>query len=163
MFRSFDSQSSAYDVAGHSQEAYESQDSIYHSQDSIYRHVGTPLYEYPPRHLDDLNAAIASHDFTGGEIQLDYEAPLIAPRANMIPQPQLIQHLEQSDHHDPPEQYHKELGHEQQDLQESYPEHFQHSIGLNLLATQFNAWEDHLRTYPEIERQLDTNAVDSAS
>ena len=163
MFGSFDSQSSTYDVAGHLQEAYESQDSIYHSQDSIYLHDGTPLYEYPPRHPDDPNAAMASHDFAGGEIQLDYEAPLIAPRANMIPQPQLIQHLEQFDHHDPPEPYHNEQGHEQQDLQESYPEHFQHNIDLNLLATQFNAWEDHLRTYPEIERQLDMNGVDNAS
>ena len=153
VFGSFDSQSSTYEVAAHGQE---SQDSIYHSQDSTYHHVGTPLYEECPSQNSEVPNT--SHDFTGGEIQLDYEVPLIAPGASMVPQPQLIQHLEQFDHHDPPEQYHDELTEDQQ----SFPGHFQHNIDLNLLATQFNAWEDHLHTYPEMERQIGKDAVDGA-
>ena len=160
---SLESQGSSYGVATHSQEAYESQDSNYHSQDSMYHHVGTLLYGYPPQHPDDPSSATASHNFTGGEIQLDYDNPLIAPRANMIAQPQLIQHLEQFDHHEPPDEYHDELSHEQQHLQESYPGQFEHSIDFNLLATQFDAWEDQLRPYTEAERGLVQNGMDGAS
>ena len=154
VFGSFDSQSSTYEVANDSQESYEFQDAPYHSQDSIYRNVGTPPYEYTPQHAE---AAGISHDFTGGEIQLQYEAPMIAPRANMIPQPQLIEHLEQFDGNEQAEQHPDDSGQDQPDLQQAYAEHFQHNIDLNLLATQFNAWEDHLQSYPEIEGQIDNN------
>ncbi len=154
VFGSFDSQPSTYEVATHSQESYEFQNNLYHSQDSIYRHIGTPSYEYTPQHTQ---AAEISHDFTGGEIQLQYEAPMIAPRANMVPQPQLIEHLEQFDGNEKAEQHHDDLSQEQPDLQQAYAEHFQHNIDLNLLATQFNAWEDHLQAYPEIEGQINKN------
>ena len=159
VFGSFDSQSSTYEVATHSQEAYEFQDNPYHSQDSIYRSVGTPPYEYSPQHAQ---AAEILQDFTGGHIQLQYEAPMIAPRANMIPQPQLIEHLEQFDENEKAEQHHDDSSQDQPDLQQAYAEHFHHNIDLNLLATQFNAWEDHLQTYPAIEDQINNgDALDN--
>ena len=154
VFGSFDSQSSTYEVATHSQEAYEFQESPYHSQDSIYRNIGTPPYEYSPQHAQ---AAGILQDFTGGHIQLQYEAPMIAPRANMIPQPQLIEHLEQFDENEKAEQHHDDSSQDQPDLQQVYVEHFHHNIDLNLLATQFNAWEDNLQTYPAIEGQIDND------
>ena len=160
VFGSFDSQSSTYEAANHSQESYEFQDNPYHSQDSVYRNVGTPPYEY----TQHAQAAGISHDFTGGEIQLQYEeAPMIAPRANMIPPPQLIEHLEQFDGNEQAEQDHDDSSQDQPDLQQAYPEHFNHNIDLNLLATQFNAWEDHLQSYPEIGGQTNNNdALDRA-
>ena len=154
VFGSFDSQSSTYEVANHSQESYEFQDNPYHSQDSIYRNAGTPPYDYTPQHAQ---AAGISQDFTGGEIQLQYEAPMIAPRASMIPQPQLIEHLEQFDGNEKAEQHHDDSGQDQPNLQQAYAEPFNHNIDLNLLATQFNAWEDHLQSYPEIESQINNN------
>ena len=154
VFGSFDSQSSTYEVDNHSQESYEFQDNPYHSQDSIYRNIGTPTYDYTPQHAQ---AAGISHDFTGGEIQLQYEAPMIAPRANMIPQPLLIEHLEQFDGNEEAEQHHDDSSQDQPNLQEAYAEHFHHNIDLNLLATQFNAWEDHLQSYQEIEGQINNN------
>ena len=154
VFGSFDSQSSTYEVATHSQEAYEFQDNPYHSQDSIYRDVGTPPYEYSPEHAQ---AAEILQDFTGGHIQLQYEAPMIAPRANMVSQPQLIEHLEQFDDNETAEQHHDDSSQEQPDLQAAYAEHFHHNIDLNLIATQFNAWEDHLQTYPAIEGQINND------
>lgn len=154
VFGSFDSQSSTYEVANHSQESYEFRDTPYHSQDSIYRNVGTPPYDYTPQHAQ---AAGISQDFTGGEIQLQYEAPMIAPRANMIPQPQLIEQLEQFDGNEEAEQHHDDSGQDQSNLQQDYSESFPHNIDLNLLATQFNAWEDHLQSYPEIESQIHNN------
>ena len=154
VFGSFDSQSSTYEVATRSQEAYEFQDNPYHSQDSIYRDVGTPPYEYSPQHAE---AAGILQDFTGGHIQLQYEAPMIAPRANMIPQPQLVEHLEQFDENEKVEQHHDDSSQDQPDLQQAYAEHFNHNIDLNLLATQFNAWEDHLQTYTAIEGQINAD------
>ena len=154
VFGSFDSQSSTYEVANHSQESYEFQDNPYHPQDSIYRNVGTPTYEYTPQHAQ---AAGTSHDFTGGEIQLQYDAPMIAPRANMIPQPQLIEHLEQFDGNEKTEQHHDDSSQDEPNLQQAYAEHFHHNVDLNLLATQFSAWEDHLQSYPEIEGQINNN------
>ena len=127
---SFDSQGSA------SQDSYITQDTMYHSQDSLY----APLYEYPPplqiHHPNDRNLGATDHEFTGGEIQLSYvqqeesavpydddaadEEPLIAPRANMISQHQLIHNLEQFDHNnengilfdhgDAADEQHSELG-----------------------------------------------------
>ena len=154
VFGSFDSQSSTYEVATHSQEAYEFQDTPYHSQNSIYRNVGTPPYEYSPQHAQ---AAGILQDFTGGHIQLQYETPMIAPRANMIPQPQLIEHLEQFDDNEKVEQQHDDPSQDQPDLQQAYAEQFDQNIDLNLLATQFNAWEDHLQSYPAIEGQLNND------
>ena len=154
VFGSFDSQSSTYEVANHSQESYEFQENPYHSQDSIYRNVDTPSYDYTPQHTQ---AAGISQDFTGGEIQLQYEAPMIAPRASMIPQPQLIEHLEQFDGNEKAEQHHDDSGQDQSNLQQAYAEPFNHNIDLNLLATQFNAWEDHLQSYPEIESLINNN------
>ena len=154
VFGSFDSQSSTYEVANHSQESYEFQDNPYHSHESIYRNVDTPSYDYTPQHAQ---AAGISQDFTGGEIQLQYEAPMIAPRASMIPQPQLIEHLEQFDGNEEVEQHHDDSGQDQPNLQHAYAEPFNHNIDLNLLATQFNAWEDHLQSYPEIESQINNN------
>ena len=145
IFGSFDSQISTYETAGHFQEPYESQSGIYRSQDALYRQVGRPLYEYPHQHLEP---AESSHDFIGGQIQLEYEAPLIAPRANMIPQPQLIENLEQFDGNEHDEAYHDDSSQDAADLQQAYPEHFQQDIDVNLLATQFSAWEEHLRAYP---------------
>ena len=161
VFGSFDSQPSTYEVATHSQEAYEFQDNSYHSQESIYNNVGTPPYEYSPQHAEVAEVAGILQDFTGGHIQLRYEAPMIAPRANMIPQPQLIEHLEQFDEDEKAEQHRDDSSQDQPDLQEAYAEHFPHNIDLNLLATQFNAWEDHLQNYPAIEGQVnDDDALD---
>jgi hypothetical protein len=174
VFGTFDSQDSTY-VAAHSQESYGSQDNIYHSQDSLYHTVTTPLYEYPvheypaPRH-DPPEEVTAIHDFTGGEIQLlyaphaepapAYEAPLIAPRANMMPQSQVIEHLENFEYHDAAE-HHQELEPDQSDLQQTYAEHFsQQNIDLNLLATQFNAWEDHNSSQQEIEHHVGGHVVE---
>jgi len=180
VFGSFDSQDSNY-VAAHLEESYESQDNIYHSQDSLYHTVTTPLYEYPtpeypvPQHgaLDEKQTV---HDFTGGEIQLHYtshsepaptyearayEAPLIAPRANMVQQTQVIEHLENFDYHDPPE-HHQDLDPDQSNLQQTYAEHFHQNFDLNLLATQFNAWEDQMHSQQVLEHHVDGDVGDGS-
>lgn len=173
IFESFDSQDSTYNSAINSQESYESQDGLYHSQDPLYHTVTTPLYDYPtndypPPHPDASDDATATNDFTSGEIQLlyaphpdpaptydstAYEAPLIAPRANMIQQSQVIEHLENFEYHDPSEPHEADLDPDQHDLQQTYANHFeQHNLDLNLLATQFNAWEDQMNSQQELER-----------
>lgn len=180
-FDSFDSQDSAHNSAVNSQESYESQDNIYHSQDSLYHTVTTPLYDYPTHnysvpHHTTAEDSTTTHDFTGGEIQLmyashpapipapayespAYEAPLIAPQANMIQQSQVIEQLESFEYHDPSE--HQDLDPDQSELQQTYAEHFeQHNIDLNLLATQFNAWEDQINTQQEFDHHVSGHVVE---
>jgi len=110
---SFDSQDSRYhlqEYGTHSQDLYGSQENIYHSQDMLYHQQSNQVYEWPPPQTAQPHDAPASHDFTGGKIHVSYtehedpmsayQAPLIAPRANMMPQHQVIQHPENFDHHD---------------------------------------------------------------
>lgn len=103
---SFDSQDSHYSSQGflaHCQDPQEAQEALYHHGDEL-----TYDWAVNPKALPD-NSAV-SHDFNGGRIEISYgqhesqpnayEDPLIAPRANMVPQHQMIQHPEQFDHHD---------------------------------------------------------------
>ncbi|KAK4697536.1 hypothetical protein P7C71_g556, partial [Lecanoromycetidae sp. Uapishka_2] len=175
VFGSFDSQESTYNSAVNSQGSYESQDHIYSSQDSVYHTVTTPLYEYPALeypvpHRKNSDDVVNTHDFTGGDIQLmyvphaepapAYEPPLIAPRANTGQQSQIIEHLENFEYHDPSER-HQDLDPDQNDLQQTYAEHFeQHNIDLNLLATQFNAWEDQMNDHQEVEHHVVGHVVE---
>ena len=99
----------SYDSQGFaSQESYLSQDNMYRSQDSLYARISTPLYEYPnlqSLHGEHMEPAETSQDFTGGEIQLSYRlhksephtygTPLVAPKAKIMTQHQLIDNLEQ--------------------------------------------------------------------
>lgn len=109
LLESFDSQDSQYpprEILHHSQSDYDSQDTIYHSQDALYDQPSNTVYDWPTHQTS------IPEDFTGGKIHVSYtqqheephlsayEAPLIAPRASMMPQHQLIQHPEQFDHHD---------------------------------------------------------------
>ena len=154
-----------------SQESHESQEVIYHSQDSLYQCAPDQLYEYPYQIVDVPVTASMSQDFTGGQIHLSYaqtedsqssyEAPLIAPQANMIPPHQLLQHLEHFDQHD-------YLGHNPDDLKSSHDEVDEQAQAqalpqpyeLNGLAIDYNAWEETLRLNPDLEHHLGINAVE---
>lgn len=93
-----------------SENVYGSQGDVYRSHDVLYHQPGNPLYEWLATPVVPPEDAPASQDFTGGKIHVSYtehedaasaySAPLIAPRANMMPQHQLIQHPENFDHHD---------------------------------------------------------------
>ena len=113
---SFGSHASQYQVHEFStdiQRSYDSQDMTDQSQESFYQHAEQPLYEYENLQHDAHERSMIQ-DFPGGDIQLSYaqhlendqdapasagETPLLAPRANMIPQHQLIQHPEHFDNH----------------------------------------------------------------
>ena len=167
IFSSFDSQES--------QEPYESQDDVFHSQYSLYHTVTTPLYDYPTQDYIDLpqdrtKESMTAHNFTCGEIQLlyaphaeparSYEPPLIAPRANMMAQPQVIEQLENFEYRDP-EEPHQGLGPDQSGLQQTYAEHFsQQNLDMNLLATHFSAWEEQIDSQQEVELDLGGHVVD---
>lgn len=188
---SFDSQSSAYcqyehqemveasqeesfgphEFAVDSQESYGSQEVVYHSQDSFYQHAPDPLYGYL-QHLDvPSGTASTSQDFTGGQIHLSYdqtenspssyEAPLIAPQANMIPQHQLIQHPEHFDQHDYLDQDLGEIGENHPEIDEqSHAQPLLQPYELNGLTMDFNSWEETLRLNPDLERHLGISALD---
>lgn len=110
---SFDSQDSRDHLQEfnqpHSQDFYGSQENIYHPQDMLYHQTSNQVYEWPSPQTALPDDDPADPDFTGGKIHVSYaehegpmtayQAPLIAPRANMMPQHQLIQHPEQFDHH----------------------------------------------------------------
>ncbi len=108
-FDSQDSRTNMQDFDTHSQEVYGSQESSYHCHDMLYS-TSNQVYEWPSPQTALPDDAPASQDFTGGKIHVAYiepeyplsayQAPLIAPRANMMPQHQLIQHPEDFDHHD---------------------------------------------------------------
>lgn len=156
------------EFADGSQECYGSQEVMYHSQESLYQEA-SELYEYPYQMVDAPVTASTSQDFTGGQIHLSYaqtedsqssyEAPLIAPQANMMPQHQLIQHPEQFNQHDYLDQHPDDLGgghHELDEQAQSLPQPYE----LNELTIDYNGWEETLRLNPDLERHLSINAVD---
>ena len=111
-FASRDSQYHSQELIMETHDVYNSQEGVYHSQDALYHHTTDQIYDWSAAHtlLPNGNAC---HDFTGGKIQLSYSqedeaqhfphyepTQLYAPRANVQPQYQLIQHPEQFDHHD---------------------------------------------------------------
>ncbi len=189
---SFDSQDSGYPLYEHheiveashesygphefadgSRESHGSQEVIYHSQDSLYQHGPDQLYEYPYQIVDAPVTAPTSHDFTGGQIHLSYaqtedsqssyEAPLIAPQANMMPQHQLIQHPEHFDQHDYLDHNPDDLsgGGGQHEFDESaHTQRLPQAYELNGLAIDYNEWEETLRLNPDLERHLNIDAVD---
>lgn len=162
----------SHEFAVDSQEAYDSQEVVYHSQDSFYQQVPDPLYTYPSQQLDTPpGTASTSQDFTGGQIQLSYaqtensqssyDAPLVAPQANMMPKHQLIQHPEHFDQHDYLDQELAELGANNDELDEqSHTEPLLQSYELNGLTMDYNNWEETLRLNPDLERHLSINEVD---
>lgn len=187
---SFDSQESAYPFYNHhetveaahesygsheladgSLEAYKPQEVIYHSQDSLYQHAPDQLYEYPYQMVDAPITASTSQDFTGGQIHLSYaqtedsqssyEAPLVAPQAHMIPQHQLIQHLEHFGQHDFLDQNPDDLsgGHDEVDEQ-AHAQPLPQPDELNGLSIDYDAWEETLRLNPDLERHLGITAVE---
>lgn len=156
-----------------SQESYGSQEVISHSQDSLYQHAPDQLYEYPYPSVDPPITASACQDFTGGQIHLSYaqseedshssyEAPLIAPQANMMPQHQLIQHPEHFDQHDFLDDTPDDLvsGHHDQLDEQAHVQPLPQCYELNGLAIDYNAWEEALRMNPDLERHLGIEAVD---
>ena len=159
-----------HELADGSQESYGSQEVVYHSQDSLYQHAPDPLYDYPYPTVDVPVTPSTSQDFTGGQIHLSYaptedsqssyEAPLIAPQANMIPQHQLIQHPELFDQHDYLDQNPETLsdGHDEVDEQAHAQPLPQYE--LNGLAIDYDAWEETLRLHPDLERHLGITAVE---
>ena len=182
----FDSQNSRYSLYGRdevfevsrepfrspefakgSHEAYASQEVIYHSQDPLYPQIPDQLYEYPYQVVDAPVASSGSQDFTGGQIQLSYdqtegsqssyEAPLIAPQANLAPQHQLIQHPEEFDQHyldQTPEELDESLhGIDEQGHEEPLPQAYQ----LNGLTIDYSALEEAIRLHPDLEHHLSIN------
>ena len=94
----------------HSHDVYDFQSQAHHSQDDLYQDDNDLQYDWTacqPSAPDDLTP---NHDFTGGKIQIAYppnndpfdayDAPLIAPRANALPQHSLLQDPEQFNHED---------------------------------------------------------------
>lgn len=161
----------SHESADCSQESYGSQEVIYHSQDLLYQDALDQLYEYPCHSVEVPVTASATQDFTGGQIHLSYaqtddsqssyEAPLIAPQANIIPQHQLIQHPEYFDRHDYLEPNPDDLscGHHEVDEQaQALP--LPQSYELNGLTIDYSAWEETLRLNPDLERQLSIDAMD---
>ena len=159
----------SHESADCSQESYGSSGVMYHSQDALYQDAFDQLYEYPCHTGDAPVAASASQDFTGGQIHLSYtqtedsqssyEAPLIAPQANIIPHHQLIQHLEHFDQHDYVEQNRDDLssGHHEVDEQaQALPQSYE----LNGLTIDYSAWEETLRLNPDLERHLSIDGMD---
>ena len=161
----------SHEFAVDSQESYGSQEVLYHSQDSFYQHAPDPLYGYL-QHLDVPSGTVStSQDFTGGQIHLSYahtedspssyEAPLIAPQANMIPQHQLIQHPEHFDQHDYLDQDLGEIGGDDAEMDEqSNAQPLLQPYELNGLTMDYSSWEETLRLNPELERHLGINALD---
>ena len=159
----------SHDFADGSQDSYGSQDVVYHSQDSLYQHAPDQLYEYPCHAVDAPAAASACPDFTGGQIHLtyaqtedspsSYEAPLIAPQANMIPQHRLIQHPEHFDQHEYLDQSLDDLGGGHDAFDERAPPPPQPDE-LNGLALDYTAWEEALRVNPDLERHLAITVAD---
>lgn len=109
---SFESQQPGYHFQERytqSDNVYGSQENIYHSQEVQYQQSSDQVYQWPspPTALPDDTPA--PQDLTVGKISVSYiehegpitayQAPLIAPRANVMPQHQLIQHPENFDHH----------------------------------------------------------------
>ncbi len=161
----------SHEFADGSQEAYGSQEVMYHSQDSLYQPVSDQLYEYPYEIVDTPITASASQDFTGGQIQLSYapneesqstyEAPLIAPRANMVPQHQLIQHPEHFDQHEYLDQNPEEFGGVHDELEEpGHAEPLAQAYELNGLPIDCSGWEETLRLNPDLEQHLGLNVVE---
>ncbi|KAL9138702.1 MAG: hypothetical protein Q9175_000057 [Cornicularia normoerica] len=161
----------SHDFADGSQESYGSQEVIYHSQDSLYQHGPNQLYEYPYQTVDAPVTALTSQDFTGGQIRLSYaqtedsqssyEAPLIAPQANMIPQHQLIQHPEHFDQHDYIDQNPDDLSGGRYEVDEqAHAQSLPQPYELNGLTIDYSAWEEMLRLNPDLERHLSMEAVD---
>ncbi|KAL6713886.1 hypothetical protein ACLMJK_008380 [Lecanora helva] len=123
-FGSQESQYHSQDLIHHSQDIYDSQASLYPShQDALSHHIPPQIcgWSSPQTLLYDETAAAAvaaSQDFTGGKIHItypdasdpgpqqqsprpsEYEPHLFAPRAQMIPHHQLIQHPEQFEPHE---------------------------------------------------------------
>lgn len=173
---SFDSQQSELyqyqnsDIVAHSQ-SYErhgfstnSQDTIgssdiYHSQDAAYHQAEIPLYEYPVPHPDTLATASPSDDFTGGEIQLSFaHAPLMVPRANFVPQHQLIQRPEDFDHEYLDQSHHDGRGPDRQRQQHMHEHSAEQPLlrpyELNGYTIDYDGWEETLQLHPEMERHL---------
>ena len=161
----------SHESVNFSQESYASQEVIYHPQDSLYQHALDQFYEYPCDIVEAPVTASASQDFTGGQIHLSYaqtedsqspyEAPLIAPQANMVPQHQLIQHPEHFDQHDYLEQDPDDLncGHDEMD-EPAQAQPLPQSYELNGMTIDYSAWEETLRLNPDLERHLSINTVD---
>ena len=161
----------SHDFANSSQESYGSQEVIYHSQNTLYEDAPDQLYEYPYPNLDAPVTVSTSQDFTGGQIHLSYsetedpqspyEAPLIAPQANVVPQHQLIQHPEHFDQHNYLDPIPDDMsgGHNAaggQAHEESLPQPNE----LNGLAIDYLSWEETLRLNPDLEHHLSINAMD---
>ena len=156
-----------------SQESYGSQEVIYLSQDSLYEQAPEQLHGSPYQTVDAPvpDPASACQDFTGGQIRLSYaqsedsqssyEAPLIAPQANLIPQHQLIQHPEHFDHHDffdenPGDLVGDHPGLDEQAQVQTLPPGYE----LNGLTMDYNGWEEALGINPDLERHLSIEAGD---
>lgn len=162
----------SHEFADGSQESYGSQEVIYHSQDSLYQHAPNQLYGHPYHTVDIPVTPSTSQDFTGGQIHLSYaqtedshssyEAPLIAPQANMIPQHQLIQHPELFDQHDYLDQNPDDLSGGQDEVDEQAHAQPLPQYELNGLAIDYDAWEETLRLHPDLERHLGITAVEEA-
>ena len=158
------------ETADGSQESYLSQEVIYHSQDSLYQHSPDRLYEYTCPIVESPDTALASQDFTGGQIQLSYaqtedsqssyEAPLITDQAHMVHQPQLIQHLQHLDQHQYLEQNPDDLhgGHDELDEQ-AHAQPLPQSYELNGLTIDYSTWEETLRLNPDLQRHLSINTM----
>lgn len=109
-FESQDSRDHLQEFHTHPQDIYGSQEDMYHSQDMLYPQTSNQVYEWPSPQTALPDDAPTSQDFVGGKIHVSYtehedpmsayQAPLIAPRASLMPQHQLIQHPESFDDHD---------------------------------------------------------------
>ena len=86
-------------------EVYDSQANLCQAQDALYPHDNGLSYDWTGCQSIMPDDMTASYDFTGGKIQISYpgqdeplqayDMPLIAPRANTLPQHRLIQFPEQ--------------------------------------------------------------------
>ena len=161
----------SHEFAVDSQETYSSQEAVFHSRDSFYQDAPDPLYGYLSQQVDaPPGTASTSQDFTGGQIHLSYaqtedsqsayEAPLIAPQANMIPQHQLIQHPE---HFDYLGQDLADLGGNHDEIEEQSPgQALLQSYELNGLSMDYSSWEESLRLNPDLEGHVSINTLDEA-
>lgn len=161
----------SHEFADGSQESYGSQEIIHHSQNSLYQHSPDQLYKYPYQLVEAPSTVPTSQDFTGGQIHLSYaqtedshssyEAPLIAPQADMIPQHRLIQHPEQFDQHDYLDQNLDDLGGGHDDFNEqAHAQPLAQPYELNGLEIDYSALEEALRANPDLERHLAMDAMD---
>ena len=160
----------SHGFADGSQESYGSQEIVHHSQDSLYQHGPNQLYDYPYQIVEVPVRPSTSQDFTGGQIHLSYartedsqssyEAPLIAPQANMIPQHQLIQHPELFDQHDYLDQNPDDVSGSHDEVDEQAHAQPLPQYELNGLAMDYDALEETLRLHPDLERHLGIDAVE---